>query len=508
MNNFEGQLHLYPEVCIDNFESNCIFNLMIRCYILTHFHDDHMKNLEDDKFRRLLKDGQNSIKFLCSPITKKFIQTCGKYQHLAEYCYEVECETPVLVNINRKECLTVTFCGSGHCPGSVMVFLEGSRGNVLFTGDFRLPLNSAKRLIFFKEKTTSLNEINIKKVKDLYIDMTFFKPEIKYIPTRESSVLELNKFLETYLSENNYNQNGYFKNVVYLKTSARIGYEYVLHEINRTTGYKIHVNELIYEIYKELPEIQSFLTLDPRETPIHSCIYENRKRDQSKTDLMSCPYSEPKAYLKKSDSKLEPIYPCEFINTSHSVAKMRVNAVKIILSAMWFTDTAGVDKIFVEYKPPVKDLNTDAYRFYNKVYRLCFSFHSSFEEIIDFVNNIKPDRLHSIALPESTTDKIINDHFYTNGRFTNFQLNNKALLANSNDSNNILKYNQLDDSKTCLDNIKSLVLRKRKSNQDSFDVKKRDSSSDQSSASDNDCSLNFGSDGDNDSIEIKKIKSF
>ncbi len=50
MNNFEGQLHLYPEVCIDNFSSDCIFNLDIRCYILTHFHDDHMKNLEDYNF--------------------------------------------------------------------------------------------------------------------------------------------------------------------------------------------------------------------------------------------------------------------------------------------------------------------------------------------------------------------------------------------------------------------------------------------------------------------------
>ena len=183
--------------------------------------------------------------------------------------------------------------------------------------------------------------------------MTFFKPEIQYIPSREESVQALNAFLKQFLNTNNYSQDGYFKNVAYLKTSARIGYEYVLQQINESTGYKIHVNELIYQIYNKLPAIQSFLTLDSRETPIHSCIYENRKRDLAKTDLMSLPYSERKSYLNKLDQELVPLYPCELLNSNKKASNVKVNAVKIILSAMWFTETAGVDKIFIEYKPPV-----------------------------------------------------------------------------------------------------------------------------------------------------------
>ncbi len=164
MNNFDGIVKLYPEVCVDNFSSNCIFNLNIRVYILTHFHDDHMKNLEDYNFYKLLKDGEPlGIKFLCSPITKKFIQTCEKYSHLTEFCTEIMCETPTIVKVSSKETITVTFCGSGHCPGSVMVFLEGSRGNVLFTGDFRLPLKSASRLPFLKDKSND-NKIQVKKI--------------------------------------------------------------------------------------------------------------------------------------------------------------------------------------------------------------------------------------------------------------------------------------------------------------------------------------------------------
>ncbi len=78
-----------------------------------------------------------------------------------------------------------------------MVFIEGLRGNVLFTGDFRLPLGCAARLMFFKENLSSHEMFletsgskkdekdacqknkNIKSLENLYIDMTFFKPEIR-----------------------------------------------------------------------------------------------------------------------------------------------------------------------------------------------------------------------------------------------------------------------------------------------------------------------------------------
>lgn len=123
-----------------------------------------------------------------------------------------------------------------------MVFIEGQRGNVLFTGDFRLPLNCASRLAFFKdssclvsvketphvasskqEKKPNSDMFQKKNVDHLYIDMTFFKPEIKHIPTREESVNVLLNFIRDSISTNDPNNHGYFKNLVYMKTSARIG---------------------------------------------------------------------------------------------------------------------------------------------------------------------------------------------------------------------------------------------------------------------------------------------
>jgi hypothetical protein len=106
-----------------------------------------------------------------------------------------------------------------------MVFIEGSRGNVLFTGDFRLPLNCARRLPFLKESIVQNNcpmpklddetKSKVKLIDHLYVDMTFFKPDIRTIPTREESVDVLIKFLNSYLDGTS--RHGPYLKLVYFK---------------------------------------------------------------------------------------------------------------------------------------------------------------------------------------------------------------------------------------------------------------------------------------------------
>ena len=45
-----------------------------------------------------------------------------------------------------------------------MAFIEGSRGNVLFTGDFRLPLYCASRLPFLKDQSLSRDVLTFRVV--------------------------------------------------------------------------------------------------------------------------------------------------------------------------------------------------------------------------------------------------------------------------------------------------------------------------------------------------------
>jgi hypothetical protein len=141
------------------------------------------------------------------------------------------------------------------------------------------------------------------------------------------------------------------------KTSARIGYEFVYEAIYRLTGFRVHVNDLIYKIYDKLPKVQEALTQDAYETPIHCCIYENRKRDLAKTNLMSSSLENNKkpqtsqplvSYCSMNqrenmdENGVRPIIPCVLLNNaadcgnSAKSVSMRVTSVKIILSAMWY----------------------------------------------------------------------------------------------------------------------------------------------------------------------------
>ncbi|CAF0980439.1 unnamed protein product [Brachionus calyciflorus] len=514
MNNFDGALNLYPEICIDNFSSSVLFSRKIRCFILTHFHDDHMKNLEDHRFYTILKQNMDIVKFYCSPVTKDFISICNKYNHLTDVCHEISIDTPFIVHISNKETVTVSFSGSGHCPGSIMVFIEGSRGNVLFTGDFRLPANTVSCLSVFKGTFDNADKKQLKSVDNLYIDMTFFKNKVPYIPSREESSKALIDFLKSFL---NFDIKTDFTKLVYLKTSARIGYEYIYQEINRVTGYKIHVNDLIYKLYEKLPQIQNILTSDPYETPIHCCIYENRKRDLAKTDLMTSGLNskaEKASYenLSKKVDSSKPIIPCvlDYDDEKSFKKPLKVNAVKVILSAMWFTDNPGINKIMVEYRPNQKELESPAYKPYKSIYRLCFSFHSSLEEIIDFVNTLKPKKMYCIALPESTTENTVNKYFYdSNQNFVGFHKNNENKTNFKHEDSSTR--NALIKKSNNLKN-KILVIKKRKSfeifeSKNSQHDSSNESSDDNNASTDND-SLKFD-DSDNDEISFnkKKIKS-
>jgi hypothetical protein len=230
-------------------------------------------------------------------------------------------------------------------------------------------------------------------------------------------------------------------------------------------------------------------------------VYENKKRDLAKSDLMSSsldgtkkPYTVGMNKCACADPR-KPLIPC-MINeeNKHELRKpLKVHAVKIILSAMWFTDTAGVDQIFVGYKPPASDLEALAYKPYNSVYRLCFSFHSSFEEIVDFVNTLRPSKIHSIALPESTNDRSIRSHFYRQGEFSGFSsVPHEANNVSINDKKCSMSFgSNLSDVSASNLPSRGLVLRKRTPNAASNAA---DSSSENLTGSeDTSGSLNFGS---------------
>ena len=132
-----------------------------------------------------------------------------------------------------------------------MLLFEGCNSTVLYTGDFRLYSHQSNRHRLILSK---------KRIDTLYIDMTFFEPTIRKLPEREQACEKLIQFIEQ-------NENNSF----YLKTSARVGYEYVYTKLHQQFGTSIHVNPEQYELYNCLPQVQQALTTDGSHTKIHAC---------------------------------------------------------------------------------------------------------------------------------------------------------------------------------------------------------------------------------------------
>ena len=147
--------------------------------------------------------------------------------------------------------ITVTCFGSGHCPGSLMLLFEGSHGTVLYTGDFRFYSHQCNRHRLILSK---------KRIDTLYIDMTFFEPTIRKLPEREQACEQLIQFIEQHKSDD-----------FYLKTSARVGYEYIYTKVYQHTGQLIHVHAEQYQLYNCLPQVQQALTTNGNITRIHAC---------------------------------------------------------------------------------------------------------------------------------------------------------------------------------------------------------------------------------------------
>jgi glyoxylase-like metal-dependent hydrolase (beta-lactamase superfamily II) len=97
-------------------------------YFLTHFHADHMVGLSTGWARGPL---------YCSAATARLLLEVRKVNRRFVHQRAMDCPFQVDDPVTQTQ-VTVTFVDAGHCPGSVVIVLEGlSGGAVVHTGDFR-----------------------------------------------------------------------------------------------------------------------------------------------------------------------------------------------------------------------------------------------------------------------------------------------------------------------------------------------------------------------------------
>ncbi|XP_030210248.1 protein artemis isoform X1 [Gadus morhua] len=348
MSSFAGRMKEYPNISLDRFDKD---NLHARAYFLSHCHKDHMRGLKGPFLKRKLKFSR-TIKLYCSFVTKELLLSNPKYAFWEERIVPLELDSPTQIYLvdeasGEKEDLLVTLLTAGHCPGSVMFLLEGSRGNVLYTGDFRLAEGDASRIELLHSGT------RVKDIQSVYLDTTFMDPRFYQIPSREACLSGIRELIGNWISKSAYH-------VVWLNCKAAYGYEYLFTNLGEEFNTQIHVNCL--EMFKKMPEILSYLTTD-RRVQIHAC-----------------------RYPKMEDFMPGNRLPCGSVAPDGTP----LHIISIKPSTMWFGERS-------------RKSNSVVVKTGGSSYRACFSFHSSYSELKDFLAYLQPINIYPSVIPLGRT---------------------------------------------------------------------------------------------------------
>ncbi|XP_035216889.1 probable cyclin-dependent serine/threonine-protein kinase DDB_G0292550 isoform X2 [Stegodyphus dumicola] len=282
MSTFDGVIKEYPLISIDRFlkDEECD-NYASTVYFLSHCHTDHMSGLEDKEFYEHLK-ARSFSKIYVSDVTECLLKSDPLYFHLSNFIVNLRLEQPAIINLpdtdgKIQSNVVVTMLTAGHCPGSVMILIEGNNGRILYTGDFRLPIGGSARLLNMHEADGSL-----KRLDSLYIDTTFCNKNSQYIPTREECLDAIISLVQPWIRRGpNY--------IVHFFCPAQYAYEFVFVELFKKFRVKTHVTEERERKYAGIKEIENAVTSISNEAQIHACIYEKTWKDRKPVYYFTSP---------------------------------------------------------------------------------------------------------------------------------------------------------------------------------------------------------------------------
>lgn len=181
------------------------------------------------------------------------------------------------------------------------------------------------------------------KLDNLYIDSTFLSRIYEEFPSRMDSTDTIIGLIDEWISKSS-------NHTIWIRTTAHYGSEYLFKEINRRTGKSVHIDPGNLSNYIHIPDMDGIFTVHGDQTQIHACW-------------------NPGCYVLRDQNKeIRTIRP----------------------TAMFWT----------KWKP-----SCDIVRSTGNTFRVCYSSHSSFRELKDFIDYLKPQKVELNVVPAKAEDR-------------------------------------------------------------------------------------------------------
>jgi len=397
-------------------------------FILSHYHGDHYTQLPRDyKYR-------GPAKIHCTPTTARLLVDVHLVSKdlVVEHDYGVTFRHRIFSKIkdghsndtdedDKNNYVEITFYDANHCPGACIILIALPDGNAvhLHTGDMRYHPR-------FQKYPLLAQATHERKLDLVYLDTTYCHPKHNFL-TQDDAVDTIASQTQELLSDDNPSKT------LVLLSCYSIGKEKVLYEASKRTGQSIYVSEKKWKMLNCMQHKQSEEKEQTLEHQQHMNILEKCTRDPLESDLHVIPMGlagEMWPYFQPNYQKLakyvQDLSTMENTNNEGTNTETSSMSAKDYDRVVAFIPTGWADATNWNKKNAVSTKVvqlSESKSLHVEVRLISYSEHSTFPELVNFVQYLKPRKVIPTVYGDANHKRQIE------GRFRNMLDSNRAKQA-------------------------------------------------------------------------------